>query len=119
MLPLHIIYLLEINAQRVYICCKSLLKMFFSLNIYVNFAVVLVRASEAPQEALPVEEGGLEGESWAKPLAHLWQSRPPNLKKEREYNQQMCSKPPYCSICMLFYTYQQVFALQQTALTTH
>ncbi|KAM3619011.1 uncharacterized protein V6R79_001677 [Siganus canaliculatus] len=62
---------------------------------------------EAPEEALPVGEGGLEGESWAKSLAHLWQSRPPNLKKEREYNQRMCSKPPYCSICMLFYTYQQ------------
>ncbi|XP_041790844.1 lysine-specific demethylase 4A isoform X2 [Chelmon rostratus] len=62
---------------------------------------------EAPQEAPPVEEGGLEGEGWAKPLAHLWQSRPPNLKKEREYNQRMCSKPPYCSICMLFHTYQQ------------
>ncbi|CAJ1064679.1 lysine-specific demethylase 4A-like isoform X2 [Xyrichtys novacula] len=62
---------------------------------------------EAPQEALPVEEGGLEGESWAKPLAYLWQSGPPNLKKEKEYNQCMGSKPPYCSICMLFYTYQQ------------
>ncbi|KAG8003233.1 Lysine-specific demethylase 4C [Nibea albiflora] len=62
---------------------------------------------EAPQEAPPVEEGGLEGESWAKPLAHLWQNRPPNLKKEREYNQRMGSKPPYCSICMLFQTYQQ------------
>uniref|UniRef100_A0A665T0Q1 [histone H3]-trimethyl-L-lysine(9) demethylase n=1 Tax=Echeneis naucrates TaxID=173247 RepID=A0A665T0Q1_ECHNA len=55
----------------------------------------------------PVEEGGLEGENWAKPLAHLWQSRPPNLKKEKEYNQRMGSKPPYCSICMLFHTYQQ------------
>ncbi|XP_029285100.1 lysine-specific demethylase 4A isoform X3 [Cottoperca gobio] len=63
---------------------------------------------EAPEEAPPVEEGGLEGESWAKPLAHLWQSRPPNLKKEKEYNQRMESKPPYCSICTLFYTYQQV-----------
>ncbi|KAE8293861.1 Lysine-specific demethylase 4A [Larimichthys crocea] len=62
---------------------------------------------EAPQEAPRVEEGGLEGESWAKPLAHLWQNRPPNLKKEREYNQRMGSKPPYCSICMLFQTYQQ------------
>lgn len=62
---------------------------------------------EAPEEAPPVEEGGLEGESWAKPLAHLWQSRPPNLKKEREYNQRMGSKPPYCSICTLFHTYQQ------------
>uniref|UniRef100_A0A8C4GY29 [histone H3]-trimethyl-L-lysine(9) demethylase n=1 Tax=Dicentrarchus labrax TaxID=13489 RepID=A0A8C4GY29_DICLA len=63
--------------------------------------------SKAPQEAPPVEEGGLEGESWAKPLAHLWQSRPPNLKKEREYNQRIGSKPPYCSICMLFHMYQQ------------
>ncbi|TDH08240.1 hypothetical protein EPR50_G00095700 [Perca flavescens] len=62
---------------------------------------------EAPEEAPPVEEGGLEGESWAKPLAHLWQNRPPNLKKEREYNQLMESKPPYCSICRLFHTYQQ------------
>uniref|UniRef100_A0A8C6MFS4 [histone H3]-trimethyl-L-lysine(9) demethylase n=1 Tax=Nothobranchius furzeri TaxID=105023 RepID=A0A8C6MFS4_NOTFU len=55
----------------------------------------------------PVEEGGLEVENWAKPLAHLWNSRPPNLKKEKEYNQRMGSKPPYCSICMLFHTYQQ------------
>ncbi|XP_041647149.1 lysine-specific demethylase 4A-like isoform X2 [Cheilinus undulatus] len=62
---------------------------------------------EAPQETIPVDDGGMEGESWAKPLAHLWQSGPPNLKKEREYNQRMGSKPPYCSICMLFYTYQQ------------
>ncbi|XP_074525103.1 lysine-specific demethylase 4A-like isoform X2 [Halichoeres trimaculatus] len=62
---------------------------------------------EAPQEALPVEEGGMEGGSLAKPLAPLWQSGPPNLKKEREYNQCAGSKPPYCSICTLFYTYQQ------------
>uniref|UniRef100_A0AAQ5YS35 [histone H3]-trimethyl-L-lysine(9) demethylase n=1 Tax=Amphiprion ocellaris TaxID=80972 RepID=A0AAQ5YS35_AMPOC len=62
---------------------------------------------EAPSEAPPVEEGGLEGENWAKPLTHLWQSRPPNLKKEREYNQRIGSKPPYCSICLLFHTYQQ------------
>ncbi|XP_034387124.1 lysine-specific demethylase 4A [Cyclopterus lumpus] len=62
---------------------------------------------EALEEAPPVEEGGLEGESWAKPLAHLWQSKPPNLKKERVYNQRMGSKAPYCSICALFHTYQQ------------
>uniref|UniRef100_A0A665T0N7 [histone H3]-trimethyl-L-lysine(9) demethylase n=1 Tax=Echeneis naucrates TaxID=173247 RepID=A0A665T0N7_ECHNA len=65
---------------------------------------------KAPEEPPPVEEGGLEGENWAKPLAHLWQSRPPNLKKEKEYNQRMGSKPPYCSICMLFHTYQQVIS---------
>uniref|UniRef100_A0A3B5KKA2 [histone H3]-trimethyl-L-lysine(9) demethylase n=1 Tax=Xiphophorus couchianus TaxID=32473 RepID=A0A3B5KKA2_9TELE len=57
----------------------------------------------------PVEAGTFEGDNWAKPLTHLWQSSPPNLKKEREYNQRMGSKPPYCSICMLFQTYQQVF----------
>lgn len=79
----------------------------------VSFCVCLLCdflfcAVEAPQEPTQVEEGGLEGESWAKSLAHLWQNRPPNLKKEREYNQRMCSKPPYCSICMLFHTYQQV-----------
>ncbi|XP_075901294.1 lysine (K)-specific demethylase 4A, a isoform X2 [Nelusetta ayraudi] len=62
---------------------------------------------ESPHEPSQVEEGGLEGEGWAKPLAHLWQNRPPSLKKEREYNRRMCSKPPYCSVCMLFYTYQQ------------
>ncbi|KAL7396407.1 hypothetical protein ABVT39_005436 [Epinephelus coioides] len=62
---------------------------------------------EAPEEVPTLEEGGLEGESWAKPLAHLWQSRPPNLKKERDYNQRMGSKSPYCSICILFHTYRQ------------
>uniref|UniRef100_A0A1A8G5P6 [histone H3]-trimethyl-L-lysine(9) demethylase n=1 Tax=Nothobranchius korthausae TaxID=1143690 RepID=A0A1A8G5P6_9TELE len=62
---------------------------------------------EALEELPPVEEGGLDVENWAKPLAHLWNSRPPNLKKEKEYNQRMGSKPPYCSICMLFHTYQQ------------
>uniref|UniRef100_A0A669F5D4 [histone H3]-trimethyl-L-lysine(9) demethylase n=1 Tax=Oreochromis niloticus TaxID=8128 RepID=A0A669F5D4_ORENI len=64
-------------------------------------------ASETPEEPPPVEAGGVEGEGWAKPLAHLWQSRPPNLKKEREYNQRIGSKPPYCSICLLFHTYHQ------------
>uniref|UniRef100_A0AAQ5YBL9 [histone H3]-trimethyl-L-lysine(9) demethylase n=1 Tax=Amphiprion ocellaris TaxID=80972 RepID=A0AAQ5YBL9_AMPOC len=67
----------------------------------------LNKTVKAPSEAPPVEEGGLEGENWAKPLTHLWQSRPPNLKKEREYNQRIGSKPPYCSICLLFHTYQQ------------
>ncbi|KAM4629132.1 lysine-specific demethylase 4A isoform 2-T2 [Polymixia lowei] len=61
---------------------------------------------ELPEE-LPVQEDGLEGESWAKPLAHLWQNRPPNLKKEREYNRRIGLQNPYCSICMLFRTYQR------------
>ncbi|XP_061634771.1 lysine-specific demethylase 4A isoform X2 [Phyllopteryx taeniolatus] len=62
---------------------------------------------EAPEEASPVKEAGPEGEGWAKPLAHLWQSRPPNMKREREYNQRAGAKPPYCSICSLFVAYRQ------------
>lgn len=65
-------------------------------------------AAETPQEASMAEEGSLEGEGWAKPLALLWQDKPANLRKEREYNQRVCSKPPYCSVCTLFHTYQQV-----------
>uniref|UniRef100_A0A673X1M8 [histone H3]-trimethyl-L-lysine(9) demethylase n=1 Tax=Salmo trutta TaxID=8032 RepID=A0A673X1M8_SALTR len=58
-------------------------------------------------EQPPVDEDGLEGESWAKPLAHLWQNRPPNLKKEKEYNRCMGLQAPYCSVCSLFQAFQQ------------
>ncbi|XP_077573621.1 lysine-specific demethylase 4A isoform X2 [Stigmatopora nigra] len=66
-----------------------------------------VSDEETPEEGSPVKEGGPEGEGWAKALAHLWQSRPPNIKREREYNQRAGAKPPYCSICSLFLAYQQ------------
>uniref|UniRef100_A0A4W5QHD1 [histone H3]-trimethyl-L-lysine(9) demethylase n=1 Tax=Hucho hucho TaxID=62062 RepID=A0A4W5QHD1_9TELE len=59
-------------------------------------------------EQPPVDEDGLEGESWAKPLAHLWQNRPPNLKKEKEYNRCMGLQAPYCSVCSLFQAFQQM-----------
>uniref|UniRef100_A0AAR2JL12 [histone H3]-trimethyl-L-lysine(9) demethylase n=1 Tax=Pygocentrus nattereri TaxID=42514 RepID=A0AAR2JL12_PYGNA len=49
----------------------------------------------------------LEGESWAKPLAQLWQNRPYNEEREREYNREMGLQPPYCAVCMLFQTYQR------------
>ncbi|XP_035278436.1 lysine-specific demethylase 4A [Anguilla anguilla] len=48
-----------------------------------------------------------ETESWAKPLAQLWQNRPHNLKAEKEYNQRMGLQAPYCAVCMLFQTYWQ------------
>ncbi|KAL0966676.1 hypothetical protein UPYG_G00298260 [Umbra pygmaea] len=48
-----------------------------------------------------------EREEWAKPLAQLWQSRPFNPEAEREYNRCMGLKAPYCSICLLFHTYDQ------------
>jgi hypothetical protein len=49
-----------------------------------------------------------EREEWAKPLAQLWQSRPYNPQAERSYNQRMGLQAPYCSICLLFHTYDQV-----------
>ncbi|XP_062308360.1 lysine-specific demethylase 4A [Osmerus eperlanus] len=64
-------------------------------------------SDEELEEQVPAEEDGLEGESWAKPLAHLWQTRPHSLKKEKEYNRRMGLQSPYCSICMLFQTYQR------------
>uniref|UniRef100_A0A8C8GC99 [histone H3]-trimethyl-L-lysine(9) demethylase n=1 Tax=Oncorhynchus tshawytscha TaxID=74940 RepID=A0A8C8GC99_ONCTS len=48
-----------------------------------------------------------EREEWAKPLAQLWQSRPYNPQAERSYNQRMGLQAPYCSICLLFHTYDQ------------
>uniref|UniRef100_A0A673X4I1 [histone H3]-trimethyl-L-lysine(9) demethylase n=1 Tax=Salmo trutta TaxID=8032 RepID=A0A673X4I1_SALTR len=58
-------------------------------------------------EQPPVEEDGLEGELWAKPFVHLWQNRPPSLKREKEYNRRMGLQAPYCSVCSLFQTYQR------------
>ncbi|XP_055738838.1 lysine-specific demethylase 4A-like isoform X2 [Salvelinus fontinalis] len=48
-----------------------------------------------------------EREEWAKPLAQLWQSQPYNPQAERSYNQRMGLQAPYCSICLLFHTYDQ------------
>ncbi|XP_067330609.1 lysine-specific demethylase 4A isoform X2 [Channa argus] len=48
-----------------------------------------------------------EKEEWAKPLTQLWQCRPFNPQAEREYNKSMGKQAPYCSICLLFYTYHQ------------
>ncbi|XP_028284310.1 lysine-specific demethylase 4A isoform X2 [Parambassis ranga] len=48
-----------------------------------------------------------EKEEWAKPLTQLWQCRPCNPQAEREYNKNMGQQAPYCSICLLFYTYHQ------------
>uniref|UniRef100_A0A8C5BZ12 [histone H3]-trimethyl-L-lysine(9) demethylase n=1 Tax=Gadus morhua TaxID=8049 RepID=A0A8C5BZ12_GADMO len=59
-------------------------------------------------EDMPLEDESHDvGESWTKPLAQLWQNRPPNMKKEREYNRRMGLQPPYCSVCTLFRTYHQ------------
>uniref|UniRef100_A0A8C5CSA8 [histone H3]-trimethyl-L-lysine(9) demethylase n=1 Tax=Gadus morhua TaxID=8049 RepID=A0A8C5CSA8_GADMO len=63
-------------------------------------------SDEEVAEDMPLEDESHDvGESWTKPLAQLWQNRPPNMKKEREYNRRMGLQPPYCSVCTLFRTY--------------
>ncbi|XP_055084374.1 lysine-specific demethylase 4A isoform X1 [Periophthalmus magnuspinnatus] len=57
-------------------------------------------------------------EEWAQPLTDLWQQRPENPTAEREYNQRMSQQPPYCSICLLFYTHHQSECGGDTSLVT-
>ncbi|GAA6083767.1 lysine-specific demethylase 4A isoform X1 [Tachysurus ichikawai] len=64
-------------------------------------------SDEELQDQALFEEDGLEGELWAKPLAQLWQNRPCNEQREREYNREMGLQPPYCAVCMIFQTHQQ------------
>ncbi|KAJ8418586.1 hypothetical protein AAFF_G00000850 [Aldrovandia affinis] len=64
-------------------------------------------SDEELQEQAAAEEEGLEVEAWAKPLAHLWQNRPHNLERLKEYNHGMGLQAPYCAICMLFQAYQR------------
>ncbi|XP_064186711.1 lysine-specific demethylase 4A [Anguilla rostrata] len=61
---------------------------------------------ELPEQAA-AEEEGLEGEAWVKPLTHLWQNRPHDQEKEKEYNRRMGLQAPYCAVCVLFQTYQR------------
>lgn len=49
-----------------------------------------------------------EKEEWAKPLVQLWQSRPFNPQAEWEYNKRMGQQAPYCCICLIFHTHNQV-----------
>ncbi|XP_057193955.1 lysine-specific demethylase 4A [Triplophysa rosa] len=59
-------------------------------------------SDEELQDPSASEEDGLDGEAWARPLTHLWQNKPFNLEREREYNRKMGLVPPYCAVCMLF-----------------
>lgn len=64
-------------------------------------------SDEELQDPSASEEDGLDGEAWARPLTHLWQNKPFNLEREREYNRKMGLVPPYCAVCMLFQAHQQ------------
>uniref|UniRef100_A0A8C2J1U0 [histone H3]-trimethyl-L-lysine(9) demethylase n=1 Tax=Cyprinus carpio TaxID=7962 RepID=A0A8C2J1U0_CYPCA len=64
------------------------------------------------------EEDGLDGEAWARPLTQLWQNRPYNPEREREYNREMGLRPPYCAVCALFQAHQQVLSDTSCAFLT-
>ncbi|XP_040026633.2 lysine-specific demethylase 4A isoform X1 [Gasterosteus aculeatus] len=68
----------------------------------------LIREAHSDNEEFIDEEFEQEEkEEWAKPLTQLWQCRPYNPEVEREYNKSLGQQAPYCSICLLFYTYHQ------------
>ncbi|KAF5909391.1 lysine-specific demethylase 4A isoform X2, partial [Clarias magur] len=64
-------------------------------------------SDEELQDQALIDEDGLEGELWAKPLAQLWQNKPHNEQREREYNREMGLQQPYCAVCMIFQTHQR------------
>ncbi len=68
----------------------------------------MVCACAELQDQAASEEDGLDGEAWARPLAQLWQNRPYNPEREKEYNREMGLRPPYCAVCTLFQAHQQV-----------
>uniref|UniRef100_A0A9J7ZZ56 [histone H3]-trimethyl-L-lysine(9) demethylase n=1 Tax=Cyprinus carpio carpio TaxID=630221 RepID=A0A9J7ZZ56_CYPCA len=68
----------------------------------------IVCACAELQDQAASEEDGLDGEAWARPLAQLWQNRPYNPEREREYNREMGLRPPYCAVCVLFQAHQRV-----------
>uniref|UniRef100_A0AAZ3SH73 [histone H3]-trimethyl-L-lysine(9) demethylase n=1 Tax=Oncorhynchus tshawytscha TaxID=74940 RepID=A0AAZ3SH73_ONCTS len=80
----------EVRRDRRKVCLPSFMHGVIFFELYVNM-------EDEPEET----------EEWAKPLAKLWQSRPYNPQAEREYNQLMGLQAPYCSICLLFHTYDQ------------
>uniref|UniRef100_A0A671P191 [histone H3]-trimethyl-L-lysine(9) demethylase n=1 Tax=Sinocyclocheilus anshuiensis TaxID=1608454 RepID=A0A671P191_9TELE len=69
---------------------------------------IFQRTLSPAEDQAASEEDGLDGEAWARPLAQLWQNRPYNPEREREYNREMSLRPPYCAVCALFQAHQRV-----------
>uniref|UniRef100_A0AAY4B6Z7 [histone H3]-trimethyl-L-lysine(9) demethylase n=1 Tax=Denticeps clupeoides TaxID=299321 RepID=A0AAY4B6Z7_9TELE len=86
----------------------KLSELFFNVQCgFFGFVFMTITYFSELQDQAAVDEDGLEGELWAKPLTHLWQNRHCSLEKEKEYNRSMGLQRPYCAVCMLFQTYQR------------
>uniref|UniRef100_A0A8C2IYW1 [histone H3]-trimethyl-L-lysine(9) demethylase n=1 Tax=Cyprinus carpio TaxID=7962 RepID=A0A8C2IYW1_CYPCA len=84
-----------------------------STDIYINAekepSISSAHSCDAHPESTDIYiNDGLDGEAWARPLTQLWQNRPYNPEREREYNREMGLRPPYCAVCALFQAHQQV-----------
>ncbi|XP_052319431.1 lysine-specific demethylase 4A-like isoform X2 [Oncorhynchus keta] len=91
--------------------CKSVKSKQYPLLCQLPKQHPLLSSSESHSDNdelyVDMKDEPEEREEWAKPLAQLWQSRPYNPQAERSYNQRMGLQVPYCSICLLFHTYDQ------------
>uniref|UniRef100_A0A3Q1J9B3 [histone H3]-trimethyl-L-lysine(9) demethylase n=1 Tax=Anabas testudineus TaxID=64144 RepID=A0A3Q1J9B3_ANATE len=83
-----------------FICLIYLCYLFYSVSLTMPRLPFL---SVDLDEDVVIEQE--EKEEWAKPLTQLWQCRPYNLQAEREYNRSVGKQAPYCSICLLKFSF--------------
>ncbi|KAJ1085297.1 hypothetical protein NDU88_005430 [Pleurodeles waltl] len=70
---------------------------------------VLKQEASSDEEVLPLsgEEDVSDPETLKSLLSHLWKNKAPNFMAEKRFNAAAALIQPYCSICSLFYPYQQ------------
>lgn len=54
------------------------------------------------EELPPLVPDSILKEQWAQPIKDLWQYLPFDFNAEKEFNERLASKPPYCAICSIF-----------------
>ncbi|XP_069505448.1 lysine-specific demethylase 4B-like isoform X2 [Ambystoma mexicanum] len=70
---------------------------------------VLKQEASSDEEVIPFsgEDDVSDPETLKSLLSHLWKSKAPNFMAEKRFNAAAALIQPYCSICSLFYPYQQ------------